>query len=416
MRSAPGSSRIPGLRTLLLAGVAAWPGVAGAQDLGDVTGQAGHAARIALPDDAVLTVAARGLRDALLDVTTRPTGGAQVPLDFALSIPAGVTARINVTILAHGSALWHAAPVAVAPGQGAVNLGLVMLDPGAAMTGAALYLCGDTDVTFGMVADQFTLLVDGARYPVDPVPAASGTRFAAADPGTFFWSRGEAALVSVAGQTLPECAALPAVYTARGNDPDWSLIVAGQDLAAYRLIRRDAPEVAGRFPAAVWTDGAAVWDARPDGPLVRMHEVLCHDSMTAMPYPEQVEVTMDEEVVTGCGGDPRDLLTGTDWHVEDIAGAGLIDGARVTLAFDLRGRVFGSSGCNTWFSGYALTGEGLDIGPAASTRMACAPALMEQETQFLAALEGIAGFDIDATGALRLLSGDGTTLITARRD
>lgn len=403
------------MRMLGLAALATLPLAATAQEMRDVTGQASYAARIALPEDAVVAVTARGLRGVLLALDRFPTGGGQVPLDFALAVPADVTAQIRVTILGDDGALWHAAPVAVAPGREAVDLGQVMLDPGAPMTGTTLFLCGDTAVAFGMFGDQYAMEVNGARYPVSLLSAASGARFEGADPGTFFWSQGDAALVSVAGETLPECAAVPEIYTAQGNEPSWSLVAVGQDPVDYTLARLGAPDVVGIFPAAIWSNGAALWDAGRGGPLVRMREALCRDSMTGMPYPETVEVTMGEDVMIGCGGDPRDLLAGGEWRVEDISGRGVFDSALVTLEFDARGRVFGSAGCNRWFAGYELTGETLRFGPAGATSMACAPALMDQEMRFLAALDGVAGFDIDATGALRLLSVGGAAVIMARR-
>ena len=86
------------------------------------------------------------------------------------------------------------------------------------------------------------------------------------------------------------------------------------------------------------------------------------------------------------------------------------------LEFDpLTRRLAGSAGCNKFNAAYDLSGEGLSIGPAAVTRMACPAALMEQEGRFLATLGRITRFDIDPTGALLLFANDQETpLLTAR--
>lgn len=84
-----------------------------------------------------------------------------------------------------------------------------------------------------------------------------------------------------------------------------------------------------------------------------------------------------------------------------------MENAEVTLEFDaVTRRLAGRSGCNRYNAAFELSGEGLSIGPAASTRMACAPDLMAQEQQFLADLQRISRFDIDPSGALLLFAND----------
>jgi len=63
-------------------------------------------------------------------------------------------------------------------------------------------------------------------------------------------------------------------------------------------------------------------------------------------------------------------------------------GATMTMVFDADGQVSGNSGCNTYNGGYSVDGNKIAIGPLMSTRMACDEALMTQEAQFLAALDG----------------------------
>jgi len=81
-------------------------------------------------------------------------------------------------------------------------------------------------------------------------------------------------------------------------------------------------------------------------------------------------------------------LLGTEWILEDLGGAGMLDRVQATLAFPEAGRVAGSSSCNR-FAGSVEVGNGtIRFGQLASTRRACVPAVMDQEGKYLKALEG----------------------------
>jgi heat shock protein HslJ len=116
----------------------------------------------------------------------------------------------------------------------------------------------------------------------------------------------------------------------------------------------------------------------------------------------------------GCGGDPAALLQGAAWMVEDVNGTGVVAQPRMTLAFGPDGRVAGRAACNSYTGQYALTGEGITISKTATTRMACAPALMTEEGLFLDVLGNVVRFAIGQDGALILHTRDRRT-ITARR-
>ncbi len=83
-------------------------------------------------------------------------------------------------------------------------------------------------------------------------------------------------------------------------------------------------------------------------------------------------------------------LEGGPWLVEDVNGGGVIDNARLEMTFDPgdqgTSRVSGRSGCNRFSGGWQQNGATITLGPIAGTRMACAPALMELESKFLATL------------------------------
>jgi heat shock protein HslJ len=64
-----------------------------------------------------------------------------------------------------------------------------------------------------------------------------------------------------------------------------------------------------------------------------------------------------------------------------------ITGTELTAMFTPDGQVSGNAGCNTYNGPYKLDGTSLTVGPLATTMKACEQAIMDQETQFLTALQ-----------------------------
>ena len=342
---------------------------------------------------------------------------ARCPIPFALELPAGVAATLRGALFRGGEPLWVSEGVAIAAGDAAVDLGAIRLGRFEPMGFASRMTCGERDVTVGFVDERAILEVGGERFELAQVRAASGAKFAAPDDaGTYFWSKGATALVSLAGELLPECTlAVPRPeqpFRARGNEPGWHVDIAEGRLVLvtdYGAERREAPLPPGDFEPGAVVYAVADWDA-----VIRIEDTLCRDTMTGMPYPATVTVDLAERTLRGCGGEAQDLLIGPVWVVEAIGGAGVVDASRATLDFRPDGRLAGRASCNRYTASYQLTGEGLTLAPGATTRMACAAALMDQEQRFLAALDEVARFDVDATGALLLLAADGRVLVTAR--
>ena len=103
-------------------------------------------------------------------------------------------------------------------------------------------------------------------------------------------------------------------------------------------------------------------------------------------------------------------LTGSEWLAEDIRGGGVIDNARSTIAIAADGAVSGSGGCNRMTGRAKIDGQAIGIGPLATTRKACVPALMDQERKFLAALEATRAYRFDGA-VLRFLDASGLELV-----
>ena len=93
-------------------------------------------------------------------------------------------------------------------------------------------------------------------------------------------------------------------------------------------------------------------------------------------------------------------LGGATWLLEDLTGRGVIDNSHVTLEFLADGKVGGSGGCNRYNGAATLKGSQITFTPMASTMMACAPALMDQEMRYFKALAKADTVSMDKTGAL----------------
>ena len=113
--------------------------------------------------------------------------------------------------------------------------------------------------------------------------------------------------------------------------------------------------------------------------------------------------------------DTSKYLQDTAWWVEDIAGKGVIDMSHTTVEFSEPGRISGDTGCNRYFGSVTIKNSGIEVGPLAGTRKACAPALMDQEMKFYRAMSEVRTWELADTGLLHLRGSDGTDLIRASR-
>ncbi len=79
------------------------------------------------------------------------------------------------------------------------------------------------------------------------------------------------------------------------------------------------------------------------------------------------------------------LVTGYNNGKEAVVGP--IAGTELTATFTPDGQVSGSAGCNNYNGPYKLDGTSLTVGPLATTMKACEQEVMDQEMQFLTALQ-----------------------------
>jgi putative lipoprotein len=104
------------------------------------------------------------------------------------------------------------------------------------------------------------------------------------------------------------------------------------------------------------------------------------------------------------------------WRAELIRGGAVIDGIQTILTIAPDGAVSGTGGCNRMAGRATISGDAITFGRIASTRMGCAPAVMDQESKFFAALEDVRAWRIDpARQRLALLDADGKQIVVLAR-
>lgn len=219
---------------------------------------------------------------------------------------------------------------------------------------------------------------------------------------------GEATLEAPNAQASGDRALLP--FTARGTEPGWILEMVGETTRFEYDYGQE--QVSLPTPEPRETSEGFVFQAEDEPFTARLREERCI-APSGMPHPFTVEVRYQDRAFQGCGGEPRDLLTGEKWTVTAI-GDMTVEGAEtppsIRFSQDDAG---GSTGCNTYRAGYALNGETLEIEPVETTQMACSETAMQIERRFLDALDSVERIRLDGEGSL-MLEGPGASVEATR--
>lgn len=276
------------------------------------------------------------------------------------------------------------------------------------------YRCGQLDIRIAGTEGSNLIGLEylDRRVLLKPAPTDSGTLYVApGDPGTRFRARQSRGLLTLNGETLPEClepGAVESSFLAIGADPSWSARIEDRQLDLT------IPYGQGTLQGVRLTETLAnrhgrAYEAKvgPQTLSLRIARQLCEVGLDAVQYPAQARLTLDGQTFEGCGGDRQRLLRGVEWVVQDLASTGIIDRSRVTVRFLADNRLAGRASCNRYTGGYRLSDNDLVFQSLASTRMACAPALMHQERKFLALMAGVVNGRIGRHGELLLETEDG---------
>jgi heat shock protein HslJ len=110
-------------------------------------------------------------------------------------------------------------------------------------------------------------------------------------------------------------------------------------------------------------------------------------------------------------------LEGTQWTLVSYvnsqgATVTVLPGTEITAEFTAD-QIAGGAGCNRYFASYQVDGAGITFGPVGATKMWCAEpdGTMEQENDYLAALEAATGYQVEGD-TLTLLDADGEPIAT----
>lgn len=97
------------------------------------------------------------------------------------------------------------------------------------------------------------------------------------------------------------------------------------------------------------------------------------------------------------------------WHVDYLEGRGVVDYSPAHYQFDDDRRISGNASCNAFTGNYRIVDDAIVVGQLGSTRKLCPPALMEQETRFLAAMKRVHSWNTDK-GLMHLYDEEGVEL------
>jgi heat shock protein HslJ len=123
-----------------------------------------------------------------------------------------------------------------------------------------------------------------------------------------------------------------------------------------------------------------------------------------------------ETVLVYAVAEPKSL-TGNLWQVISYnngreAVVSVVIGTGMSAFFEEEGQLSGSAGCNNYTTEYVVEDNNISIGPAATTRMLCSEpdGIMEQEMEYLAALEMAASYEFE-DDRLLLLDAEGRRVV-----
>ena len=179
---------------------------------------------------------------------------------------------------------------------------------------------------------------------------------------------------------------------------DTSPVIVNTRIIAEAVLRVDGKEPP--IPFELPYDRARIASDRDYGvrAAIRSGDRILFETSGAYPVitrgnPKRVELQLLRASVETARALPT--LIGSAWRLEDLAGAGALDHVEATLEFPEAGRVAGLASCNRFFGYFETSGATLTIARLGATKKLCPPALMDQETKYLRALEGAERFVLD---------------------
>ena len=273
-----------------------------------------------------------------------------------------------------------------------------------AMTGSAQvvrYSCaGGEKVEVKYLAKSAVVQVAGkGRLTMTQVEAASGAKYS--DGYTIIWNKGKELTLEAGTMKLEGCAEIPAATAMSGVFTYMADAASFVDCASGK---RYPVEMKEGYPALEKAYGEK--RKAPGAPfLVSLRGRVEKETLV-------VENYVSADASGECSVDP---LKGK-WNLVELKGNPVAAGQRPAyLEFHaVAGRLGGSGGCNRFGGTYKKSGNSLEFGPLAATRMACSGPAMDTEDRFFEVLGLTASHRLGGT-ELSLSHKDGTVLAKLKR-
>ena len=185
----------------------------------------------------------------------------------------------------------------------------------------------------------------------------------------------------------------------------WSV---GGDVASVRILRGGVIVVDGAASSGAGSDCLTEMGAY----TYRIEALGSNGEKAAAQSTVSVVPPTPTPPVGGGGSTDADLLDRQLALVsyQDTTGAQVspLVGTQLTALFSADGTLSGSAGCNSYSAGYTAGNGAMTITPIATTQKFCAepPGVMDQEAQYLSALQTTAGYQVSGR-QLTLLNGAG---------
>jgi heat shock protein HslJ len=198
----------------------------------------------------------------------------------------------------------------------------------------------------------------------------------------------------------------------------------GRALGSDGCNRYTAPYSISGSTLQIGPNGASTQMACPP-PLMQQAEAFANALSRTRSYriaAGKLDLLTADGAATATFAAQSTTLAGTAWLVTGYnngkqAVVSVLADTSLTMAFSSDGKVTGSAGCNRYTAGCAFDGAKLTISPATTTRKMCAQLerIMEQEQQFLKALESVATARFEGD-RLELRTADGALAMTLERE
>ena len=188
-------------------------------------------------------------------------------------------------------------------------------------------------------------------------------------------------------------------YTARGNEPGWTLRMIG-NVIAYE---GDYGDTKITIPAPAPRPSSNGVRHESDRLTVDVTYASCTDNMSGLRFADTVSVMADGKQVKGCGGRalPPESLNDTTWSIVMINQLPVLEVIPAEVRFAV-GKVTGTAGCNRFNGDYSANVNALTLGAISSTRMMCPEKHMAQEAGFMALFGGKLAIRYSVDGSLLL--------------